>query len=129
MNNGFGICPQCANRMLIEVLGCWHCGTTVNGRIAIPIVARLPREQSEFVEKFLLANGSLSKVQDIMGCSYPKVRRLLNNTMASIKEEINADLREKETILQALESDQLDGQEAIRLIRGLTGGKSNGHKQ
>lgn len=123
MKNEFGICPQCSHRMFIESFRCWRCGTSVNGRIALPLLLRLPSEHLEFAEKFLLANGSLSEVQKTLDCSYPKVRRLLDETMASIRREAKAAIREKEEILKALETDRIEGKEALRLIRGLIGGE------
>jgi hypothetical protein len=123
MSTSFGACPQCAGRMRIERLHCWRCGTSVTGRIPIPILALLPPEQAHFVETFVQSNGSLTKVQEVLGCSYPKVRRLLNESMASLKAELEADVREKEEILAALEGDRLEGTEAMQLLRSLAGGK------
>jgi hypothetical protein len=108
--------------MRIESLHCWRCGTSVTGRLPIPVLALLPAEHAEFVEKFLLANGSLTKVQEVLGCSYPKVRRLLNESMAALREELRAEIREKEEILEALEGDRLEGAEAMQLLRSLAGG-------
>src|SRR5436190_24375787 len=111
----FGDCPYCSNRQVIEVLRCWRCDTTVTGRFAIPALARLPEAQARFVERFLLANGSLSKVQEEMGCSYPKARRLLDESMSALQAEIRGEMREKQAILDALEAQRLDGREAVRL--------------
>ncbi len=123
----FAACPQCARTMRIESLSCWRCGTSVTGRLSLPLLARLPGEYQQFIERFLLANGSLSQVQKDMGCSYPKVRRLLNETMVRMKAELEAAVREKEEILGALESDEMTGSEAARLLRGLTaGGRDEG---
>lgn len=125
MTSDFGLCPQCTHRMFIENFLCWRCGTSVKGRIAVPLMARLNAEQSEFLEKFLLGNGSLTEVQKSLDCSYPKVRRLLDETMATIKRELKAMIHEKEEILKALEEDRLEGKDALRLIRALAGGKKD----
>jgi hypothetical protein len=125
MINSFGACPQCSHRMRIEVMACWRCGTTVQGRLAIPVLATLPTEQAEFIEHFLLANGSLSQVQKVLGCSYPKVRRLLNDTMAGLRAELEAGMREKDQILAALEEKKLEGAEAVQLLRSLVGGETD----
>ena len=125
MEHSFGSCPQCAQLMRIESLRCWKCDTSVNGRMSVPLLARLSQEQSEFAEKFLLANGNLTQVQKLMECSYPKVRRLLNETMGRLKKEIEADLQEKEEILGSLEQGRLEGKEAVKLIRGFLGGQQH----
>jgi hypothetical protein len=121
MSGSFGECPSCAHRMRIETMSCWRCGAKVSGQIAIPLVATLPQEQAEFVEAFLLGNGSLSQVQKDLGCSYPKARRLLSDTISLLRSEFEARQREKEDILQALEKGNLDGQAAVRLMRSLLG--------
>ena len=121
MSSDFGSCPQCASRMRIETLRCWRCGTSVQGRIATPLLATLPEELTRFVERFLGANGSLTQVQKDMGCSYPKVRRLMNETMAALRAEMEAAVREKEEILEALEDERIEGAEAVKLLRSLTG--------
>jgi hypothetical protein len=119
MSRSFGECPGCAGRMRIETMSCWRCGTKVSGQIAIPLVATLPEEQAKFVESFLLGNGSLSQVQKVMGCSYPKVRRLLDDTIATLREEFEAAKREKDDILKALEKGDVDAQTAVHLMRSL----------
>ena len=121
MTAAFGDCPTCAHRMRIESMRCWRCGTTVNGQLAIPLVARLPREQAEFVDVFLLGNGSLSKVQTELSCSYPKARRLLDDTIATLRAELESARLEKEEILSALERGDLNGKEAVQLVRSLVG--------
>ena len=115
----FGDCPQCQGAMRVETLSCWRCGTTVTGQLAIPLLARLPREQSDFVIRFLTANGSLTGVQETMHCSYPKVRRLLNQTMEVLREELDRVVQEKEEILASLEESRLDGPLAAQLLRNL----------
>ncbi len=121
MSGTFGACPSCDRSMRIESLSCWRCGTTVTGQISIPLVARLPEEQSQFVDTFLLGNGSLSNVQKELGYSYPKARRLLDDTIKTLRSEIEAARREKEEILDALEQGDIDGKRAVQLVRNLVG--------
>ena len=123
MSRSFGECPSCSSRMRIETLSCWQCGTKVSGQISIPLVARLPEEQTAFVEAFLLGNGSLSQVQKDLGFSYPKARRLPDDTIKALRAEFDAARAEKEQILESLESGDLDGQRAVQLVRSLIGGQ------
>tara|TARA_R110002096_G_scaffold8823_14_gene35932 strand:- start:5659 stop:6069 length:411 start_codon:yes stop_codon:yes gene_type:complete len=126
MSGSFGECPSCTHRMRIETMRCWRCGTTVTGQLSIPLVARLPEEQARFVDVFLLGNGSLSQVQKDLACSYPKARRLLDDTIATLRSEIAAAQLEKEAILDALEKGDLDGKEAVQLVRSLVGDSGPG---
>lgn len=119
--NSFGCCPGCAERMRIASLRCWRCGTTVGGQMPIPLLARLSDEHGKFLEQFVLGNGSLAAVQKVFECSYPKVRRLLDDTIAALRAEIEADRREQDEILTALEEKRVDGDEAVRLVRSLVG--------
>src|SRR5262249_15935092 len=116
----FGCCPQCASRMVIERMACWRCDTGVTGRLGVPLLARLASEEAEFVREFLLCNGSLSATQERLGCSYPKVRRLLAQTMETLRREMREDLRLKDDVVRAIEDGTLKGSDAVRLIRGMT---------
>ena len=98
-----------------------HVSTTITGQLSIPIVARLPEEQARFVDVFLLGNGSLSQAQKDLGCSHPRARRLLNDTIATIRREFAAARKEKDEILDALEQGDLDGKQAVQLVRSLIG--------
>lgn len=111
--------------MRIETLCCWRCGTTVRGQLTVPILARLPDELARFVETFLASNGSLSEVQKRLACSYPKARRLMNDTMATLRVEFEAAVREKDQILEALEAEALAPREAARLLNSLTGSNAD----
>ncbi|MCA8973462.1 MAG: DUF2089 family protein [Planctomycetes bacterium] len=100
---------------------CWRCGTTVSGQLSIPLVARLPEEQARFVDAFLLGSGSLTQTQKALSCSYPKVRRLLDDSIATLRAEIEAAHREKEEILDALEGGSITGSQAVQLVQSLLG--------
>ena len=58
----------------------------------------------------------------MLECSHPKVRRLLNESMAALREQLKAKIREREEILEALEDERLEGGEAMQLLRSLAGG-------
>jgi len=74
----------------------------------------------------LLGNGSLSQVQKDLGFSYPKARRLLDDTIKALRAEFDAARAEKEQILESLESGDLDGQRAVQRVRGIIGGQGPG---
>lgn len=121
MTQSLGHCPHCARPMVIARLHCSACETEVSGKLPVPIVARLPEELAEFVLEFLLAGGSLTATQERLDCSYPKVRRLLDQTMETLRAELDADVRAKDDVLRALENGALKPAEAIRRIRSLAG--------
>ena len=60
-------------------------------------------------------------MQKELGFSYPKARRLLDDTIKALRAEFDAAKREKEQILDALEGGDLEGKQAIQLVRSLIG--------
>ena len=79
-------CPACASRLHVEKLECSECGTTVQGHFDLPVIMQLTTEEQEFVLMFLKASGSLKEMAKQLGYSYPKVRNMLDDVIARVKE-------------------------------------------
>ena len=113
------ICPYCEGSMEIERLKCTSCGIAVEGRIAIPRLARLSAEDREFIELFVRSSGSLKAVAKKLGISYPTVRNRLNNVIAGLEQEERLEQDARREILDAIESGKLSVDEAIQLLKEL----------
>ena len=72
-------CPVCAGRLVIRRIACAKCDTEIEGRLKLPILARLPDEDQEFILDFVKASGSLKEMARILNLSYPTVRNRLND--------------------------------------------------
>lgn len=113
------VCPCCRASMEIEKLRCTSCDVTLEGRIPIPRLARLPAEEREFVELFVRSSGSLKAVADRLGVSYPTVRSRLNRVISALEAAENDERDARNQILDRIEQGQISVDEAIQLLREL----------
>ena len=85
------VCPACESPLRIERIQCTRCDTRVEGDFLVPRLARLSREDQNFLELFILASGSLKTVSNRLKISYPTVRRRLDDIVAGLEAEIRRD--------------------------------------
>ena len=71
-------CPGCGHPLVVRRFECRTCGTGVDGEFELPLLARLAREDQEFVEHLVRFSGSLKDLARHYGVSYPTVRNRLD---------------------------------------------------
>lgn len=120
-----GACPSCDSAMEVRRLECPSCGVGVDGRFDTGPLARLSREQLNFVEVFLRNRGKIKDVEEDLGISYPTVVGKLNDVLVSLGFEAGEDPREAERrqrVLDDLAAGRLSAAEAVEQLRSLGGG-------
>jgi hypothetical protein len=108
--------------MEVRRLECPSCGIGVDGRFDAGPLARLNREQLNFVEVFLRSRGKIKDVEEELGISYPTVVAKLNDVLVSMGFEAGEDPREAERrqrVLDDLASGRLTAAEAAEQLRVL----------
>lgn len=80
-----GNCPSCGGALSIQRLWCDRCEIAVEGNLSLGTLARLTREEQQFVVEFVKASGSLKEIARRYGVSYPTVRNRLNELIAHIE--------------------------------------------
>jgi hypothetical protein len=78
-------CPACRMSLKVKCLKCENCGTEVNGLFMLPVLARLPLDNQEFILQFVKSSGSLKDMAKYLGLSYPTVRNILDEIIQKIK--------------------------------------------
>lgn len=99
-NDLLSICPVCQSELKITRLYCPNCLTEITGEFKLSRLARLSREQLTFVEIFLKNRGNIKDCEKDLGVSYPTVRRLLNEVLATLGYQSPED-DHRETIQQS----------------------------
>lgn len=56
----------------------------IEGRFALPELARLSAEDQVFVAAFVRAHGSIKEMEQVFGVSYPTIKARLNRLSASL---------------------------------------------
>ena len=87
-------CPSCSGALRVTQLACPACGTTVHGDFLLPALSQLSSEDQQFALAFLLRSGSLKEMARLYGVSYPTVRNRLDELIARLDANIEAQASE-----------------------------------
>ena len=69
-------------------LECPACGSALQGNFTLGRLARLTREQLQFVEVFIRCRGKIKDVEEELGISYPTVVGRLNEVVQAMGFEV-----------------------------------------
>jgi hypothetical protein len=99
----------------------------LEGRFALPELARLSAEDQVFVAAFVRSHGSIKEMEQVFGVSYPTIKARLNRISASLsfldttapepQEAPDADARSE--VLGQLKRGEIAAAEAVRLLEAL----------
>jgi hypothetical protein len=110
--------------MEVRRLECPSCEIGVDGRFDAGPLARLSRDQLDFVEVFLRARGKIKDVEEDLGISYPTVVAKLNDVLIGLGFEAGEDPRDAERrqrVLDDLAAGRVTASEAAEQLRALGG--------
>jgi hypothetical protein len=79
-------CPSCSSLLQVKKLMCTQCGTEVDGLFELPPLARLTKEEQEFILHFVKMSGSLKEMANHMDKSYPSVRNYLDEIINKLNQ-------------------------------------------
>lgn len=112
-------CPYCSGAQRITRLTCEDCGLGLEGEFATPRLSRLEPEEQRFVELFVFASGSMKKMAEVLGVSYPTVRGRLDKLISHLNEERERDEDRKRRILEDIEAGRILPKRGMRMIEHL----------
>lgn len=78
-------CPSCSAHLKVKSLKCEACETEVTGLYDLPLLARLPENDQQFILRFVKNSGSLKEMASEMKLSYPTVRNILNDIIERVE--------------------------------------------
>ena len=114
-------CPVCKSKLAVAKLQCEGCKVMFEGRFSLPRLARLEPELRQLAEQMLLCGGNLKNLAEIVGVSYPTLRRKVDDLIAALTELRRADKQTVEAILEGIEKGRIPAETGIRQIRELQG--------
>jgi len=114
-------CLSCHGTVTAARLACDSCGLSFEGRFNLPRLARLSPEDQDLAELVLLTGGNLKAAAADMKVSYPTFRKRLDGLIAALRKQREADDRQSQAYLDAVERGAMAPEEAIRLITELKG--------
>ena len=118
----FSQCPSCNSRLKVRRLVCPDCGLAVEGDFSTSRLGLLAPEQQRFVEIFLTSRGNIREVEQVLGISYPTVRKRLDEVVEALGTaavETAQQANRRTEILNQIESGALSAKDGAKLLREL----------
>ena len=108
-------CPQCRKSMTPTTLECGRCGLTLSGRFSISPLSGLSPEDQALVIVFVKSFGSIKKMQEILGVSYPTARIRIEKIVGKLNSMMEEPPGATET-LGRLEAGEISFDEAMERL-------------
>ncbi len=115
MNIGDIHCPSCRRSMSPVKLHCKTCDLSVEGHFEMDALAGLSNEDQALAIAFIRSFGSIKKLQEALGVSYPTARARLEKLV----EKLNSGMKmnpPQATIIQQLEKGEISVNEALEVL-------------
>ena len=113
-------CPCCGLAMQTTAMGCAVCGVKIEGNFSQTFFDRLPPEDQEFLEKYLLAGFSIKTLEKKSPLGYAAIRSRLDRLIASYKTLKKMDAQKK-AVLEQLRGNEISVAEAKEKLEKLSG--------
>ena len=91
---------------------------TLEGRFALPQLARLSADDQVFVAAFLRSHGSIKEMEQVFGVSYPTVKARLNRIAAQLEFVEIDPAPSRNEVLDRLARGEISAADAIRQLEG-----------
>src|SRR5207244_8370412 len=99
------------------------CGSALQGNFTLGRLARLTREQLQFVEVFIRCRGKIKDVEEELGISYPTVVGRLNEVVQAMGFEVRQEdtdlVSRRQQTVDDLASGKLSAADAAGRLRSL----------
>ncbi len=111
-------CSVCGGELMVTRLTCANCQTELNGSFAPCKYCALNEKQRVFMETFLKCRGNIKEAERVLSLSYPTVKGLLDDLLASLFPQETVSRPDRMEILDMLEKKLISVDEAAKLLRG-----------
>ncbi len=108
-------CPQCKKPMTPVVCKCFSCDLKLEGTFEVSPLAQLPSEDQALVIAFIRSYGSIKKLQDILGVSYPTARARLDRVLDKLNLTMSVPVS-RDLVIEKLEKGEIDVDEALEQL-------------
>ena len=117
-------CPSCGGNVEVTRISCTRCETEVTGRFELCRFCRLPPESVQFLEVFIKNRGNVKEMERELGISYWTIRSRINELIAELGFEVEAEqeediTRQRREILEKVDSGEIGAGEAAELLTKL----------
>jgi len=88
-----GHCPACSSKLIATELSCKNCDLKLKGDFIFNKYSYLSKDELEFLETFLIAEGNFKSIQERLGIAYSKAKANLADILdkLGLKEKVDAE--------------------------------------
>ncbi len=109
-------CPDCDRPMTPVACVCAECGMRVEGELSTSVLSLLPARDQALVIAFLRSYGSIKRIQELLGVSYPTARARLAGVIERLDGIMEAPEGDRNRVLGKLESGEITFEQALELL-------------
>jgi len=109
-------CPECGKPMTPVACACVPCRLRLEGRFSVSILSQLPPEDQALIIAFVRSFGSIKKIQEILGVSYPTARTRIAGIVERLDLLMQAPEAREDEILTLLSQGDISFREAIERL-------------
>ena len=103
--------------MQISRMTCRRCGVALEAAFDVPPLARLPVKDQLFVVAFVRHHGSIKKMEQLLGVSYPTVKNRLRTIAAALDRSFDV-TSPNAAVLDQLAAGEITVDQAIERLDG-----------
>jgi hypothetical protein len=111
-------CPYCGAPMRPIAMQCDHCEIEIRGHFRQTHFSRLPQDDLEFLERYLLSGFSIKALAEESGLGYVAIRSRLDRLIEQYQ-NLHRNEDAKRAILERLERGEISPAEAAKAIERL----------
>ena len=108
-------CPECNQPFKVTRLACPTCNLAMEGQIELSPLDQLSPDDQTFVMAFVRHHGSIKKMEELFGVSYPTVKNRLNAIAARLDKSMQAP-SPRAYVLEQLASGEINVDEALEKL-------------
>jgi len=113
-------CPSCGLPMQTSAMSCTACGVKIEGNFSQTFFGKLPPEDQNFLEKYLLAGFSIKTLEQRSSLGYAAIRSRLDRLIENYEAQKKMDAQKK-AVLEQLRTEQISVAEAKEKLEKLSG--------
>ena len=113
-------CPACGDELIVTGLDCSTCYAAIKGQFSPGPLARLTKEQQQFLLVFVRNRGNIRDVERELEISYPTVRARLDQLVAALNNGLSKDAKlQQQEILANLAKGGITASEAVQRLKSI----------
>jgi len=109
-------CPSCGRHMVPVSCTCRDCRLKLEGDFSVSILSLLPQVYQALMIAFVRSFGSIKKIQEILGVSYPTARMRIAGIIERLDGLMEAPETNENEVLDLLQRGDISFDEAIERL-------------